>query len=147
MTKPCAQCPWRPENVGKPSPWGFYTKRNRTRLWNQVRGGGPQSCHPTDPRHPDHVAAGAKPGSAPVECAGSVILIIRELRALQAIAGDGVPINGEHVDHYLKSRPRGITKQGLIYWMVARAAGFARGTPMGEPPLPDVDESVEVCHS
>jgi hypothetical protein len=146
--QPCIHCPWRVENHGKRTPWGFYTKTNLRRLWNQVRNGGHmQSCHPTDPSHPDHGAAGAKPGFKPVECAGSVVLIIRELQKMQAWAGEGNAIESEHVTQYLReNRKAGITRAGLMYWLVGRAGGFARGTPFGAPELPEVDMSVNVSH-
>ena len=80
LTKPCAQCPWRRSNQGKKHAFGFYTKANLRRLWNQVRGGGnAQSCHLTDPSHPDHIAVGAKADSEARECPGSVIVVKREI--------------------------------------------------------------------
>ena len=119
---PCAQCPWRRENQGKRHPHGFYTKRNLLRLWNGLRTGKkPQSCHLTDPNHPDHIAVGCKPDSKPVECIGSVALLARELEHLGTLAPGDV-IEPEHVDRYLaesKSR-RGLTKAGLMYLLIER---------------------------
>lgn len=140
VIKPCPQCPWRLSNQGKPHKFGFYTKANLRRLWNQVRrGGNQQSCHLTDPSHPDHVAVGAKPGAKPQECPGSVILVVREIRKLEVL-GDGVIGAEDSIPRYLKENKKGLTKSGLLYW-VAQRIQFAK-VPMlnRDGPLPDVDE-------
>ena len=64
VSTPCTGCPWRTANHGTPHPGGFYRRTNLRRLWARIRqGGGIQSCHPTDPGHPDHMKfAGAKEG-------------------------------------------------------------------------------------
>ncbi|MCY4121361.1 MAG: hypothetical protein OXG72_10630 [Acidobacteria bacterium] len=87
---PCEQCPWRVANHGKRHPGGFYRKDNLRRLWNQIRKGSRlQSCHPTDAGHEDHRKyAGAKPGAKPLECIGSVILILREMRYADTLDGN-----------------------------------------------------------
>lgn len=134
LKKPCAQCPWRLANQGKKHESGFYTKKNLTRLWNQVRGGGNhQSCHLTDPSHPDHIEAGAREGSKAQECPGSVILVRRELRLM---AGPDGAI--EDPRPYLAKRKKGLTKKGIMYWAMARLA--MGHTLLGDGPLPDVDE-------
>lgn len=135
-TKPCDQCPWRLKNQGKKHKFGFYTKANLKRLWNQIRrGGGSQSCHLTDPSHPDHVAAGAKAGAVAQECPGSVIVVLQEIRKMadeKGVINTSVP--------YLKSRKKGLTKNGILWWVVSRMK--LGGVPfMGGPKLPDVDES------
>jgi hypothetical protein len=143
LTKPCAQCPWRLANQGTRHPHGFYTKSNLKRLWNQVRGGGqPQSCHLTDPSHPDHIAAGAKPNAKPQECPGSVILIRREIR-LMANA-EGVVGGKEELAHYFKARKRGLTKRGALYWIVQRIQ--MGNVPMmnEDGPLPNVEDLPEI---
>lgn len=136
LKKPCAQCPWRLSNQGKRHFGSFYTKANLRRLWNQVRGGGAkQSCHLTDPSHPDHIKAGAKETSEAVECPGSVILINRELRKMSDENG---VISDESLDRYRKTRKKGLMKTGILYWVVERIQ-FA-GVPMvGGSPLPEVD--------
>lgn len=141
MKTPCEHCPWRVANHGKRTPWGFYTKTNLRRLWNQIRGGGAQqSCHPTDPNHPDHVAAGAKPGAQPQECPGSVILVFREMEKIQAL-GEGV-INPAGIDRYVVRHRDGLTKRGMMYWIVERYQ--LGGVPIfGGPKLPDVDVDEE----
>lgn len=140
VAHPCEHCPWRVANHGKRTPWGFYTKANLRRLWNQIRRGGQgQSCHPTDPSHPDHVAAGAKPGSEPRECPGAVILVYREFEKLQAVAA-GQPIEARHCDEYRKQNPQGLTKSGLLYWLIKRYQ-FGGVPFIGGAKLPEVDRA------
>lgn len=136
--KACSQCPWRLSNQGKPHPFGFYTRKNLTRLWGQVRGGGKrQSCHLTDPSHPDHVAAGCKPGASVRECPGSVLLVLREVRSMadeQSYIGEGA------VRAYLERRGRkGLSKEGILYWLLSRIQ--LGGVPLvGGPSMPEVEE-------
>ena len=144
---PCSACPWRVENHGRKNEWGFYTPKNRKRLWNQIRGADrsgecrPQSCHPTDPGHPDHIAAGAKPGSVPKECPGSVILVYREIeKIIAAGAGTGREreITPEGIKAYQKAHRDGLTNRGILYWVMERIT--YGGVPfVGGPKLPDVD--------
>lgn len=136
MNKPCEHCPWRLSNQGKKTPWGFYTKTNLRRLWNQIRSGGAeQSCHPTDPGHPDHIAAGAKPGATPRECPGSVILVMREIYSMRDETGTVTP---ETTKRYLQTRKKGLKKTGLLYYIVQRIqlGGVAF---LGGPKMPEVD--------
>lgn len=138
VEKPCSQCPWRKSNQGKRTPWGFFTAKNLRRLWNQIRSGGrPQSCHLTDPSNLDHVAAGAPANAKPKECPGSVILVLREVQRVVDIAA-GEPIEPEHIDQYLKERPKGLKKKGLLYWMIARIQ-MGKMPFMSEGELPEVD--------
>jgi hypothetical protein len=140
-SRPCEQCPWRLTNHGKKHRFGFYTKSNLRRLWNQVRGGGnKQSCHLTDPAHPDHVAVGAKPGAKAQECPGSVIIVLREVK--QMADADGV-ISPEGIDRYRASRKKGLTKNGLMYWIVKRIQ-FGNVPFVGGHPLPDVLDDPEI---
>jgi hypothetical protein len=139
MLRPCQHCPWRAVNHGKRTPWGFYTRRNLTRLWNQIRRGGqPQGCHPTDPSHPDHIAAGAKLGSKTQECAGSVILVMREAQQIASYGTGGRTVDPAAVDAYFHRHRDGLTKSGVLYWVVGRIA-FAGVPFVGERPLPEVD--------
>lgn len=137
MKTPCEQCPWRLSNHGKRNFGSFYTKANLKRLWNQIRGGGkPQSCHLTDPSHADHITAGAKPGNTPHECPGSVILINREFRLMPN--ADNV-VTPESIDHYLKTRRDGLTRQGIVYWLISRYQ--MGGVPfIGGPKIPEVND-------
>ena len=142
MKDPCDQCPWRVANHGKRHRHGFYTKRNLTRLWNQIRkGGGVQTCHPTDPGHPDH---GAKPDSTPTECAGSVILVTRELRFAANLGGEPDTLEPGDIDAYLADHAdrRGLTMSGFRYFCWAR--NVPRPVGKGDP-LPTV--SVEQLDS
>ena len=140
--KPCEQCPWRLVNQSKRHPFHFYTKANLSRLWNQIRkGGGMQSCHLTDPSHPDHVAVGAKPGATAQECPGSVILVRREAMKM---ADDKGLIDVEGLTRYKLSRKKGLTKTGILYWIVQRIQ-FAGQPFVGGEALPEVDdEDVEI---
>ena len=124
-------------------PGGFYRKDNLRRLWNQVRnGGGQQSCHLTDPSHPDHVAAGAPANAQVRECAGSIALIRREIEKLRQITGGpDAQITGEAIDHYLEQNPRGISKRGMAYWILQRLE--LGGAPIiGGPIIPDVSRDL-----
>ncbi len=137
MNKTCEQCPWRISNQGRKHKRGFYTKRNLTRLWNQIRRGGrAQSCHLTDPKHKDHIEAGCADGAKAKECPGSVVIILREL---QRLAPNG-NVGPEQCDAYLiKRRRHGLTKQGILYWAMSRIQ-FGGVPFMGGPKLPEVDE-------
>lgn len=139
----CGQCPWRRSNHGRRSKGGFYRKDNLRRLWNQIRnGGGQQSCHLTDPSHPDHQAAGAPEDAQPQECPGSLVLIQREIRRMRLTAGGPeAEITPEALNRYLKDNPRGISRRGTIYWLVQRL--HLGGTPIiGGPAMPKMDQSL-----
>lgn len=136
LTKPCASCPWRTENQGKRSPGGFYTAANLRRLWNGIRRGGAMSCHLTDPSHPDHIAAGCKPDAEVRECAGSVVIVIRELKA----AAPDLHLTPESFRAYLQRRKKGLTRDGFAFWAVQRIL-FAGKPIVGGEPLPPVDEN------
>lgn len=130
--KMCAQCPWRIANHGKRTPGGFYTKKNLQRLWSQVRRGlHPQSCHMTDPSHPDHVAAGAALSAQVHECPGSVALVAREVEKLNALQGD--------FKAYRKETPKGLTRSGVFYWLDRYLFG---GTPGRGPTIPSVESEL-----
>lgn len=127
----CEQCPWRAANQG------FHSKANLTRLWNQIRKGGlPQSCHLADASHPEHVANGTPENAKARECPGSVILVLREIRAM---ADDRGVVHEGAVERYLLSRPRGLTRGGIGYWLLSR---YQWGSVpfVGGGPLPKVDE-------
>lgn len=144
--RPCPQCPWRKANQGKPSPGGFFTKKNLTRLWRQLRAGErgnfqAQSCHLTDPSHPDHVAAGAHPNAKAKECPGSVILVKREILLISSLSEqkpDTNNIDGNGIEAYLKQRRRGLSRASLMFWLVQRIQ-FADQPMFGAPAMPEVD--------
>ena len=111
---PCPACPWRRSNWGKRTPGGFYTNANLRRLWNRIRRGfGQQTCHLTDPAHPDHVAAGTPETAIAHECPGSVIIAAREVEKV-----NGFVENEETDKEYRKADRRGLTREGLFYWMM-----------------------------
>ena len=134
--RPCEQCPWLLANHGKRHPHGFFRKTNLRRLWNQIRrGGGIQTCHMTDPSHPDH---GAPEKAELRECAGSVVLVMREMRR----AGEAGTITPESLDRYkaeVKAGRKGLTDTGLQYWVLGRYAGQGW---MGLAPMPDVSREL-----
>lgn len=140
--KPCQHCPWRVANHGKATPWGFYKKANLRRLWNGIRNGGAQSCHPTDPSHPDHVAAGAKAGSKPLECPGAVILVLRECEKMASYGAGGNTIDPAAADTYRRRHKDGLTRDGILYWVVSRQQ-FGGVPFIGGPKLPEVNTSEE----
>lgn len=140
--KACEQCPWRKTNQGKRHFAGFYTKKNLQRLWNQIRkGGGVQSCHLTDPQHPDHVTSGANEKATAQECPGSIVLINRELTVM---ADEDNYIGPTEIDNYFEKRPKhGLTKSGILYWLVSRIQ--MGGVPfMGGPKMPEIQDDPEV---
>jgi hypothetical protein len=132
ITHPCSECPWRIANHGKKHKHGFYTKANLARLWREIRAGGQgQSCHPTDPSHPDH---GAKPDTETRECPGSVILVLRELQRLNDVGG---------VEEYRKIRRKGLTRDGILYWGLARLK-LGHVPLIGAGKLPTVTNDPEI---
>jgi hypothetical protein len=136
---PCASCPWRRSNQDKHHPHGWYTKANLRRLWNGLRTGKApgMTCHPTDDRIELPEGAKAVPAGIEVrECAGAILLVIRELRKLEAAAGSGET----QVQNYFRSTERGFTRRGLKYW-VARA--IFGGTPLALA-IPNVSEDSEI---
>jgi hypothetical protein len=134
VNKPCDQCPWRLTNQGKRHRRGFYSASNLRRLWNLIRrGGGGQSCHLTDPRHPYHIEAGCPEGAKPKECPGSVILVLREI-------GRMADARNRVTDAGVKRRPLGLTKLGILYWVVQRLT-FGHVPFLGDGGLPAVDQA------
>ncbi|MDE2688538.1 MAG: hypothetical protein OXI16_13725 [Chloroflexota bacterium] len=114
--KMCEQCPWRRSNHGKRQENGFYTKANLRRLWKEVRSGeGVQTCHLTDPNHPEHVAAGAAESATPHECAGSIALVAREIRKFEKLIEEGYD---DPYREYKRRESRGMGREGFWYWMM-----------------------------
>lgn len=125
--KPCSHCPWRRANQGTRHPHGWYSKKNLRRLWSGLRSGKApgMSCHPTDPNNevPEGHGTPAPDGNQPTECAGALIMVQRELRRFEAESST-----------YLKTRKRGLTREGLLWWGVSRCS--MAGTPFGGPSMP-----------
>lgn len=126
MKTACATCPWRKSNFEKPHPHKWYGRKNLLRLWNGLRKGQApgMSCHSTDSRN--EVPEGTKPVPESVEmkeCAGALLLVIREIRTL------------EKQKDYLKTRKGGLTRKGGIAW-VERA--------LFPPFIPVLDEDPDI---
>lgn len=139
LNNACPQCPWRLANQGKRHFGSFYTKQNLTRLWGQIRKGGkPQGCHLTDPSHPDHVLAGCAPEASPRECPGSVILVLREAKQLSLLGECPPVINQQAIDKYKGLRRKGLTRNGLLYWLLQRIQ-FGGVPFIGDEKLPNVN--------
>lgn len=138
--KACAQCPWRLTNQGKPHPDGFYLLSNLRRLLTGLRNGESNSCHLTDPSHPDHVKAGARVDSKALECAGAIVLVRRELAEL---ANPSREITAESAKHYEEQRRGGFTRRGIVKWTVERIA-FAGVPFLGGRPIPEVEDDAAI---
>lgn len=103
--KPCSSCPWLIANHGMPHPGGWFTKKNRARLWAKLREGDSMSCHKTDVENP--VPAGCpapKEGSVARECTGALILQQREMMNFQET---------KNLKAYRASHPSGLKPIGL----------------------------------
>lgn len=144
---PCRQCPWRLSNQGTGTPGGWYSKKNRTRLWAGLRRGESMTCHPTDPAFNDAELkaqgyAGFRPapvGATTRECAGAMIVVQREFDLMQ-----------REYDHdfsaYRRGRPNGLMRDGVLAILERAMFGgvFARTIRMlnlvdsdvGHPDLP-----------
>jgi hypothetical protein len=134
---PCAACPWRTTNHGRPHPDGWYTATNRRRLWNRLRRGEAMSCHPTDPRNP--VPAGHRPAPAHAvtrECTGALILQQRELLYFQDECGADLRA-------YRRRHPMGLLRDGLLT-LVERA--LFSGTSIGGVTMTRPDLNQPVSH-
>ena len=115
LKEPCNECPWRLENHGRRQADGRYTRRNLKRLWNKIRrGGGQQSCHPTDPRDPRHQRNAGNPIQ---ECFGSAIMVSREITFAASLDPKAPNLGPEGINAYVKaSKERhGLTREGLMY--------------------------------
>lgn len=130
--RPCSECPWRTENHGQPHPDGWFTKRNRDRLWAKLRRGESMSCHKTDPSNP--VPTGVDPvkaGTTVHECTGALILQQRETMNYQACQG--------HLPTYKATHPKGMTRIGLVTMVERTIFGgvplLGAGVAMARPNL------------
>ncbi len=131
---PCSACPWRTANHGKPHPHGWYTAKNRARLWSKLRRGDSMTCHPTDPEN--EVPAGAKPvpkGATTHECAGGLVLQQRELEKVQGF---------DSLRDYLKASRLGLTISGLATLANRAVFGGLQIAGCREMTETDLDEHV-----
>lgn len=136
MISPCAHCPWRKSNHGKPHPHGWYSRKNLRRLWIGLRTGRApgMTCHPTDTDNLVPEGSLQVPeGTEKKECAGALLLITRELRLLE-----------KDPKGYIKAnRGRGLTKDGIAWWALARCQ-FANVPHVGGPPIPIIEEDSDI---
>lgn len=126
--KACAACPWRISNHGRRHPGGWYSKANRRRLWNGLRTGDApgMTCHPTDPDNQP-----VRDGIETRECAGAMLLLARELGALNAACAEAD--DGRGFARYRKGRSYPLTIGGAIE--LANRLMFG-GTPLdGRPSI------------
>ena len=129
---PCSACPWRTENHGKPHPDGWYTARNRDRLWSKLRRGDGMTCHPTDPENPCSTGVTVPEGVTTHECSGALILQQREIKKIEALPGSDLK-------RYIQENPRGLTKTGIAQLIERIVFGGLNGNAM---PLLDLNEAV-----
>lgn len=146
-TTPCAECPWRRSNVGRPVPEkyaGTYDRPQRVNAWSSLRHGYRELCHlsaGTDvfPQggDPDWMAMGfVEPpgGAAPRPCSGYVAAVDRELHRARECGTWEV---------YQATYPAGLTLQGFQAIM-RRAKDPA--IPSTHPVRVDADELVDPSH-
>lgn len=87
---PCATCPWRRENHGKPHADGWYDPKNLRRLWNGIRQGEQMICHATDPESIDYGGdREVSPGHERI-CVGALALVQAHVEVIEKIA-KGLP--------------------------------------------------------
>lgn len=136
---PCAACPWRTSNHGRPHPDGWYTKMNRDRLWKLLRAGQSMTCHPTDPDNPVPEGHACVPnGAQTLTCAGALVLQQRELMRFQAVTTkvDAGLLRGRSFTLYRKLHPFGLTLDGLRTLVEAALfGGIFGGVKMSRPDL------------
>lgn len=125
----CALCPWRISNQGTPHPHGFYTVRNLDRLWNGLRTADApgMTCHPTDPRMAEFSGYEATAEREETrECAGAIVLVVRELMRFQAICLAD-PDRKDALLAYRREQPKGLGRRAMadLVWRF-----IAGGTPV-----------------
>lgn len=136
----CVHCPWRRSNQGKRHPHGWYSKKNLSALWSQLRRGELMSCHPTDPGNvvPENCANRPAPLDAETrECAGVLVLVEREMFTFNRMVGEAAKDVGVALKRYRKERPSGLTRTGILENAMRIAYG---GVPLlGKCALPALD--------
>ncbi len=128
---PCAACPWRTENHGKRHAEGWYTEKNRRRLWSKLRRGDSMTCHPTDPRM-------GSESETTHECAGGLVLQQREVKKFEAAC---LASKNTGLKDYLRSNPGGMTKVGLLRVVERAFSGL-----FGRRSMPALDLNEPVSH-
>lgn len=131
---PCAECPWRVENIGRPVPAKYgdaYTREQRVTVWTQLRNGVLQDCHmgagdgEEFPHGKDpaliHSGFAAIPEHATSrECAGSLVAARREVeRVIEA--GSWAEYHARH--------PNGFTADTAVFWLRRFSGDVVQGAP------------------
>lgn len=132
---PCAECPWRVSNIGRPVPEayeGTYDRPQRVAIWSSVRNGSRELCHlsvgadvfphQNDPDWQSHGYVSTPTGATKRECGGYVAALQREFKRLRQF---------DTFEEYQQAYPNGLTLTGLQY-LIARV----RSTDL--PPLRSV---------
>lgn len=143
--RPCSECPWLTSNHGKLHAHGWYTDKNRNRLWSGLRRGDPMSCHRTDPDNVVPEGGKQVPDDTQVrECIGAVVLQQREFMRFQSVSKKCADERTSVVfSVYRKRHPGGMTLPGL---RVLLERGLFGGTVIGGPALPRPDLAEAVSH-
>lgn len=135
--KPCKECPWLTENHGKPHPHGWYTEKNRKRLWKALKTGERMSCHKTDPSNevPDGVTP-VPDDTQTHECTGALILQQRELMLFQKCADEAHAAGTKDAFKRFKAAG-GTMAKGALAYIVQRAmfGGMPGSIRMSRPDL------------
>lgn len=136
--KPCADCPWRVENLKrKPDPHKFYTLANLRRLWKGLRNGERMTCHPTDPHMAEYEGLEKTADRKTThECTGATILVQREIMRFQECAEEAdAEGKKDGFRRYQKKYPGGLTKIGFAehVWLALTGVSDMRG---GHDPMP-----------
>jgi len=123
--RPCAHCPWRTEHHGRRTSHGFYRVSNLRRLWAGLRAGERMTCHPTDPDMAEFEGFEQTARCEHTqECAGSLILIQRELTRFRAAANQAKANGGTALSRYHAAvGEHGLTREGLAAHLFALLAG------------------------
>jgi hypothetical protein len=149
QTTPCKGCPWLTKNHGRPPfeepPKGYkvkgddyepdwYGKENAQDLWSLIRDGEMMTCHATDPGQWEHVDQDKEPEL----CAGMLVLVQREMKVFERICRERQALGKrDGIDVYLKRRPNGLTRGGMIGWIERVAFG-------GSVPQTDLSAKVSI---
>lgn len=150
LPRACSACPWRISNQGQAHPHGFYSAANLRRLWNGLRTGEApgMTCHPTDPRMEEFEGYEA---TAKIEvthqCAGSLVVVQRELIRFQAITKDverekaaGTKLRRDEAlrRYRIASAPSGCNRGGLAEWVWRLVIGELKGITLEALNDPDI---------
>jgi hypothetical protein len=137
---PCATCPFKRENFGKPNPeedhggkfFDWYSTENLRRLWRGgLSKGEAMICHATDPHASAYGGRDAAPGLERI-CTGALVVIYRHLKFVEHLLQDLK--RGEAMKLYRAASLYPMTRDGLLSWAWNIAHG--RTDLIGGLPLP-----------